>query len=86
MMNKLEILKKKILYRSSYRGTKEMDILLNTFVKKYITLLNKTELNDLDNFLDLDDEIIFLYYKNNQLPKNIKKNKIFDLFKSFKIK
>jgi len=35
-MNKSEILKKKILYRSSYRGTKEMDILLSSFVKYYI--------------------------------------------------
>ena len=29
-------LKKKIIYRSSYRGTKEMDKLLNSFVKKFI--------------------------------------------------
>ena len=35
-MSKLENLKKKILYRSSYRGTKEMDILLTSFVNKYI--------------------------------------------------
>ena len=34
-MNKeLEIFKKKLLYRASYRGTKEMDILLSSFVKK----------------------------------------------------
>ena len=33
MSKELEILKKKILYRSSYRGTKEMDLLLGSFVK-----------------------------------------------------
>ena len=32
-------LKKKIRYRSEYRGIKEMDILLGSFVKKYINLL-----------------------------------------------
>ena len=32
-MKELEILKKKLIYRSSYRGTKEMDILLSKFVK-----------------------------------------------------
>ena len=31
-MNKLEIFKKKLLYRSNYRGTKELDILLSNFV------------------------------------------------------
>ena len=36
MNNKLEIFKKKLIYRSGYRGTKEMDILLSSFVNKYI--------------------------------------------------
>ena len=38
-MNELESLKKKIKYRSSYRGTKEMDLLLGSFVTKYIKIL-----------------------------------------------
>ena len=41
MNEKLKILKKKLLYRASYRGTKEMDILLSTFVKKYIDKFSK---------------------------------------------
>ena len=36
MTEKLEIFKKKLLYRASYRGTKEMDILLSGFVNKYL--------------------------------------------------
>ena len=39
MTGELELLKKKLLYRASYRGTKEMDILLSSFVKKYIDIL-----------------------------------------------
>ena len=35
-MIELETLKKKIIYRANYRGTKEMDILLSKFVDKYI--------------------------------------------------
>ena len=34
-----EDLKKKIIYRSTYRGTKEMDTLLGSFIKKYINTL-----------------------------------------------
>ena len=34
-MIELETLKKKIIYRANYRGTKEMDILLSIFVDKY---------------------------------------------------
>ena len=36
MNNKLEIFKKKLIYRAGYRGTKEMDILLSSFVDKNI--------------------------------------------------
>ena len=35
MINK-EILKKQIVYRATHRGSKEMDVLLGKFVKKYI--------------------------------------------------
>ena len=40
-----EELKNKILYRASYRGTKEMDIMMTKFVKSIINNLNLTELN-----------------------------------------
>ena len=52
MSEKLEILKKKILYRASYRGTKEMDLLLSTFVKKNINLFTESQLKELENFLE----------------------------------
>ncbi|MFL2888350.1 MAG: succinate dehydrogenase assembly factor 2 [Pelagibacterales bacterium MED-G40] len=84
-MSKLEILKKKLLYRSSYRGTKEMDILLSSFVKFYINKLGIDELQDLDKFLDLDDEIIYNFYQNNVSNNFLKKNRISQLLKKFKI-
>ena len=46
MTNK-EILKKKIIYRSTHRGSKEMDILLGNFVKNHIDSLNDKELYNL---------------------------------------
>lgn len=84
-MNKSEILKKKLLYRSSYRGTKEMDILLSSFVKFYIEKLSIDELVDLDKFLDLEDEVIYNFYQNNISNELLKKNKISLYLKKFKI-
>ena len=43
-MSELESLKKKIIYRANYRGTKEMDLLLSKFVDKYLNRLSKNEL------------------------------------------
>ena len=75
-MCKLEILKKKILYRSSYRGTKEMDILLSTFVKKYINKLELIDLLELDSFLNLSDEIIYDIFFNKKINENLREKKI----------
>ena len=64
MSNELEIFKKKILYRASYRGTKEMDILLSNFVNKYINEFDIDLLNELDVFLSFEDETISANVKN----------------------
>ena len=74
-------LKKKILYRSNYRGTKEMDTLLGSFSKKYIDLLTNDELIELSDLLDLDDEIL---YKFNQGKIDFEnENGVTELFKNF---
>ena len=55
--NKEEI-KNKIIYRSSYRGTKEMDILMTNFVRTIINDLDINQLKLLDEFVNLDDEVL----------------------------
>ena len=55
--NKEEI-KNKIIYRSSYRGTKEMDILMTNFVKNIIDNLSHDQLIHLDEFVNYDDEVL----------------------------
>ena len=83
--NKLEILKKRLIYRASYRGTKEMDILLSTFVNKFIDTFNQEYLNELDKFLNFDDEIILNYYQHGIVKSSIDQNKISKTFKDYKI-
>ena len=85
MSDELENLKRKLLYRASYRGTKEMDLLLGSFVKKYMNNFNKIQLIELENFLKFEDETLSNYYNHNIIEKNIDKNPISKLFKNFKI-
>ena len=85
MTKKLEILKKKIIYRASYRGTKEMDILLSNFVNKYINEFDENFLKKLEVFLNYEDELLYNYYHHNIIKNKIDKNKISKLFKNFKI-
>tara|TARA_B100000941_G_C28391202_1_gene492817 strand:- start:43 stop:300 length:258 start_codon:yes stop_codon:yes gene_type:complete len=85
MVDKLEIFKKKLLYRASYRGTKEMDILLSGFVKKYINKFNTAELLELEKFLKLEDETILNFYNFNVVDNKIDKNPISSIFKKYKV-
>ena len=84
ILNKEE-LKSKIIYRSYYRGSKEMDILLSSFVKSVINLLNLYELKLLDVLVNLDDENLLKLKKNLKTSVIIKENKITKLFKEFNL-
>ena len=85
MNNELEIFKKKLIYRAGHRGTKEMDILLSSFVDKNIDLFDKQLLNELDKFLNFEDEVILNYYQHDIIKENIDKNKVSKKFKKFKL-
>ena len=56
MSTNKEDLKNKIIYRASYRGTKEMDILMTNFVKSLIDELDENYMQTLDTFVNMDDE------------------------------
>ena len=70
MSQNKEGIKNKIIYRSSYRGTKEMDILMTNFVKSIINELDYNQLIQLDKFVNLDDEIL-KSLKNKELKHQI---------------
>ena len=84
MDNKLEFLKK-LIYRAGYRGTKEMDILLSSFVNKHIHSFDENLLIELEKFLNFEDEVILNFYNKKILEKEIDKNKISKFFINFKL-
>ena len=81
----IDNLKKKILYRSEHRGTKEMDLLLSNFVKKYINSLSESELCELELLLNIDDEVLYKWYLNNERTTLIPENSITKKLKEFKL-
>ena len=60
MISNIDQFKKKIIYRSNYRGTKEMDKLLGAFTNKYINELDNSELVDLEKLIDIDDDNLYI--------------------------
>ena len=84
MTNK-EILKKQIIYRSTHRGTKEMDLLLGNFVKRNIDKFNNNELKDLEKLLFIEDEIIYKWYFEKNSNNAIPNTKVSMMLKNFKL-
>ena len=80
----IDQLKKKIIYRSNYRGTKEMDKLLGAFTKKYINQLNQDELIDLEKLLDIDDTSLYNFFNGIDNEIKIDQTNVLKLFKNFK--
>ena len=71
----------KIIYRSLYRGTKEMDIFVSGFVKSIIDSLSFEDLVDLDKLVNMNDEDIIKISNKEMIFKN---NKILKLLIDFK--
>ena len=83
-LNKQNLINK-IKYRSQYRGTKEMDILLSSFVKAIIDQLNNKELEDLFDLINIDDDNLYKFKQGKKIQIQVKDNRITEKFKEFKI-
>ena len=82
----IEQIKKKIIYRSNYRGTKEMDKLLGAFTNKYLDQLDYEDLNELIKLLEIDDNNLYNFYNGLDTNIEFEDNKINNLFKNFQYK
>ena len=77
-----EDLKNKIIYRASYRGTKEMDILMTGFVKSIINILDESYLKTLDKFVNMDDETL-ISLKKKESKNDYKDERMFHIIDKF---
>jgi len=76
-------LKKKIIYRSTYRGSKEMDSFLVSFTKKYVDILSNEDLICLSKLIDIDDENLYNYNRGQKTTVKFNNNKVNKLFRDF---
>ena len=82
----IEELKKKIIYRAQYRGTKEMDKLMSSFVKMHIDKFDIKNLKDLEKLLEIDDNNLYSFYNGTNTRHIFEDNNVNRLFKNFTLK
>jgi antitoxin CptB len=77
------LLKKKLLYRSNNRGSKENDLLLGKFVKSVVEDMKEEELLMLNNLLNESDVDIFYWINNKENLKTSNHHQIINRIKNF---
>ena len=83
MKNDIDNLKKRLIYRSQYRGTKEMDKLVGKFVQLHIDKFDFAQLKKLEKFLDIDDDTLYKFYTNQINNLDEEMSEISKIFKKF---
>ena len=79
-----EDLKNKIIYRATYRGSKEMDILILNFVNSVIDDLENHQLIELDKLINFDDEsLISIKKKESKINFDSSLKYIIEKFQNF---
>ncbi len=74
MISSIDDFRKKLLFRSSHRGTKEMDLLLGGFFQENYQILSESELLEFQDILELTDKALsdwLIMNKNNEDIENI---------------
>jgi len=67
----LDARRKRLLYRSNYRGFKEADLLLGGFAKAYAAELSDDELTELEDLMEAKDHDIYDWISNKvPVPAN----------------
>ncbi len=76
--------RKKILYRSWYRGCKETDQIVGGYAKKYIEQMSDAELDELEEILEQNDNDIYDWLTGKKpMPEIMAKNSVMGKLKGF---
>ena len=68
----IEIKRKRLLFRSTHRGTREMDILLGGFFKSNMSDLNKDQLNEFEGLIEIPDDDLYNWAMGRmEIPKEM---------------
>ena len=82
----IENKRKRLIFRSWHRGTREMDIIMGRFADSYISEFSDSQLNQYDSILSLSDPDLYNWYtQKEELPANLR-SEVMDIFLSFKVK
>ena len=77
---------KKLIYRASYTGMKETDLLLGQFASRYLPDLSDEELDMFEALLEAGDPKILAWVQGDEEVPPAFQNNVIEMIKNFKVK
>lgn len=86
-MSDIENLRKKLIFRSEHRGTKEMDLLLGSFARRYVPDFSDAELYEYEDLLKENDPNLYNWItEKEEPPEHVLNFSMFDKIKGYQFK
>lgn len=84
-MSELTNCRKKLLYRASYRGFKEADLLIGGFAKAHLGAMSESELAEFETLLTLNDRDLYAWATGKKAPPANVRGPVFDRLCAFRL-
>jgi antitoxin CptB len=86
MTDPSEIRRKRLLFRSWHRGTKETDLLLGSFAEQHLATFSEAQLDRYEALLDSDDGDLFDWITGRAAPSPHHDGDIMRMLRDFRYK
>ncbi len=80
----LDTRRKRLLFRSWHRGTREADLLLGSFAEQHLAGFSPGQTDDYESLLDLDDADLFDWIAGRSTPPPERETEVLRLLIAFK--
>ena len=83
-MTDLETRRRKLAFRASRRGFRELDLLMRAFCETYLASLDERQLGEFEQVLDIPDQHVFDWIMGRAQPSQSQRSEVLDLVLSFR--
>lgn len=81
----LKVVRKRLIFRSWHRGTRELDLILGSFADRYVPGFSADELQMYDEMIQENDPELYKWYTEKSKPPPDKRHKVYEMFLRHKI-
>ncbi len=80
----LENKRKRLIFRSDHRGTKEMDLIMGSFAKKHVPEFSEDQLAQYEELLLCNDPDLYNWLTKKEEPEDSIQGDVFEKLKAHK--